>query len=101
MYTSPKFVDTLCTRKTDVVGTMKTNRKEFSDFVKRVRLKKGVTVAAFRKKQMIMQWKDKRNVILDSTFVTARQVVIQKPSLVLDYNKNIGGVDRNVGELQS
>ena len=45
-YTSPKLVDTLCTRKTDVVGTMRTNRKEFPDFVKRARLKKGETVAA-------------------------------------------------------
>ena len=36
-YTSPKLVDTLCTRKTDV-GTMRTNRKEFPDFVKRARI---------------------------------------------------------------
>ena len=40
-YTSPKLVDTLCTRTTDVVGTMRTNRKEFPDFVKRARLKRG------------------------------------------------------------
>ena len=33
-YTSPNLVDTLCTRKTDV-GTMRANRKEFPDFVKR------------------------------------------------------------------
>jgi hypothetical protein len=42
-----------------VVGTMRTNRKEFPDFVKRTRLKRGETVAAFRKKQMIMKWKEK------------------------------------------
>jgi hypothetical protein len=39
-YTSPKLVDTLCTRKTDVVLTMRTSRKEFPDFVKRARLKR-------------------------------------------------------------
>jgi len=33
--------------------------------------------------------------------VTSRQGVIQKPSLVVDYNKNMGGVDRNDGQLQS
>jgi hypothetical protein len=47
---------------------MRTNRKEFPDFVKRDRLKKGETVVAFHKKQMIMKWKDKRDVILISTF---------------------------------
>ena len=37
-YTSPNLVDTLCTRKTVVVGAMRTNRKEFPDFVKRARI---------------------------------------------------------------
>ena len=104
-YTSPKLVDTLCNRKTDVVGTMRTNRKEFPDFVKRARLKNRETIAAFHKKQMIMKWKDKKDVVLVSTFhddsmedVTTRQGVIQKP---FDYNKNMGGVDRNDGQLQS
>ena len=107
-YTSPKLVDNLFTRKTDVVGTMRTNRKEFPDFVRRARLKKGETIAEFRKKHMIMKWKDKRDVVLVSTFhddsmedVTTRQGIIQKPSVVFDYNKNIGGVDRNDGQLQS
>jgi len=107
-YTSPNLVDTLCTRKTDVGGTMRTNRKEFPDFVKRARLKKRETVAAFHKKQVIMKWKGKWDVVLISTFhddsmenVTTRQGAIQKPSAILDYNKNMGGVDRNHGQLQS
>jgi len=33
--------------------------------------------------------------------VTTRQGVIQKPSVIFDYNKNMGGVDRNDGQLQS
>jgi len=44
-----------------------------------------------------MNWKDKRDVVLVSTLhddsmenVTARQGVIQKPSVVFDYNKNMG-----------
>jgi hypothetical protein len=98
--TSPKLVGTSCTRKTDVVGTMRTNRKEFPDVMKRARLKKGQTVAALRKKQMIMKWKNKRNVVLISIFhddsmwnVTTRKGIIQKPSVVLDNKK--WGVDRN------
>ena len=45
--------------------------------------KKRETVAAFHKKQMIMKWKDKRDVVLISTFhddsmenMTTRQGVI-------------------------
>ena len=55
-----------------------------------------------------MKWKDKRDVVLVSTFhddstenVTTRQGIIQKASVVLDYNKNMGGVNRNDGQLQS
>jgi hypothetical protein len=106
-YTSPKLVDILCTRK-HVVGTMRTNRKEFSDITKRSGLEKGVTLAAFRKKQMLMKWKDRGDVVLISTFhddnmedVTTRQGVIQKPSVILQYCKNMLGVDRIDGQLQS
>ena len=76
--------------------------------MKRARLKKrGGTVEAFCKKQMIMKWKDKRDVLVsifhDDSMenVTTRQGVIQKPSVILDYNKIMGGVDRNDGQLQS
>jgi hypothetical protein len=106
-FTSPKLVDILCTRK-HVVGTMRTNRKEFSDITKRSGLENGVTLAAFCKKQMFMKWKDRRDVVLISTFhddsmedVTTRQGVIQKPSVILQYYKNMLGVNRNDGQLQS
>ena len=95
-YTSPKLVNTLCTRTTDV-GTRRINIKEFPDFMKKARLKKGERAAAFRKKQMIMKWKDKRDVVFVSTFhddsmqdVTTKQGVNQKPHIILDYNKTMG-----------
>jgi len=96
-YTSPKL-DTLYTRKTDVVGTMRTNRKEFPDFMKKARLKKGETVVANCKKQMIMKSKEKRDVILVSTFhdgsiedVTTRQGVSRNNLLSLTTTKSMGG----------
>jgi hypothetical protein len=101
----PNLLTLYFCRKTDV-ETMRTNRKDFPDFVKRARLQKGKTVAALRKKQMTMKWKDKSDVLV-STFhdnikvdVISRKGVIQKPYVVLDYNKNMGTVDRN-GQLQS
>jgi hypothetical protein len=51
-YTSPKLDDNFCTRKTDVVGTIRANKNEFPDFMKRAKLQQGETVAAFHKKQM-------------------------------------------------
>jgi hypothetical protein len=90
-YTSPNFVDTLCTRKTDVIGTVRIDRKEFPEYVKRARLKKGETVAGFCKKQIIMKWKDKRISYLPAHYT--RQGVIQKSSVILDYNKNMVGVE--------
>jgi hypothetical protein len=55
-----------------------------------------------------MKWKDKRDVVLVSTFhddsvedATSRQGIIQKPSVIFDCNKNMGVVDRNDGQLQS
>jgi hypothetical protein len=76
--------------------------------VKRARLKKGERVAAFRKKRMIMKWKDEQDIVLSSTLhddsmedMTTGLGVIQKPSVVFDYNKNKEGVDRNDGQLQS
>jgi len=107
-YTSPKL-DTLYTRKTDVGGTMRTNRKEFPDFMKKARLKKGETVAANCKKQMVMKSKEKRDVVLISTFhdgstedVTARQGVSRNNLLSLTTTKNMaGGVNRIDDQLQS
>jgi hypothetical protein len=76
--------------------------------VERARLKRGETVAGFCKKQLIMNWTDKRDVLLVRTFhddcledVITRQGVIQKPSAILYYCKTVVVVNRNGGQVQS
>jgi len=58
-------------------------------------------------KQMIMKWKDKRDLVLISKFhdhsiedVTTGQGVIQKPSVIFDYNKNVGGLKGMMGNCK-
>jgi len=58
-YNSPKLDDNLCTRKTDVVGTIRANKKKFPDFMTLARLKQGETVGAFHKKQMTISGETK------------------------------------------
>ncbi|KAG8238496.1 hypothetical protein J437_LFUL018274 [Ladona fulva] len=56
-YTSPRLVDKSVKNKIDCVGTKKI-----------AKLKKGEITAAFRGKQMVIKWKDKRDVIMVNTF---------------------------------
>ena len=58
-YTGPKLVDTLCTRKTDVVGTIRAKKKECPYFTKRARLQQTETVAALHKKEMTISGETK------------------------------------------
>ncbi|KAG8236032.1 hypothetical protein J437_LFUL015410 [Ladona fulva] len=77
-YTSPRLVDKLVKSNTDCVGTMSSNRKEFPQTVKSAKLKKGEITAAFRGKQMVMKWKDKRDVIIVSTFHGTEMCEVEK-----------------------
>jgi hypothetical protein len=65
-FNSPDPADKLCQRKTDCIG-MRLNKKGVLEKVKVAKLKKGDSVAAFRRKQMFMKWKDKKDVTLVST----------------------------------
>ncbi|KAG8237735.1 hypothetical protein J437_LFUL016674 [Ladona fulva] len=47
---------------------MSSNRKQFPQTVKSAKLKKGEITAAFCGEQMVMKWKDKRDVLIVSTF---------------------------------
>ena len=86
---------------TDTIGTVKVARKDVPAKIKDAKLKKGEVVAAYRKKSMVLKWKDKKDVCVLSTLhddsmmqVKSRHgKEINKPKAVASYNSHMGGVD--------
>lgn len=106
-YSSVELAKILYDKKVHFTGTINRGRKELPGEVKtKKRLKKG-EINAFRKddKINVLQWKDKREVLMistlydDSTENVVRttkggtQETIKKPSIICRYNENMGGVD--------
>nr|CAH7723798.1 unnamed protein product [Callosobruchus chinensis] len=99
-YSSPDLAQKLAGQRTDCVGTMRINRKGFPVEINTKKLEKEESIAMFTKKQMIMKWKDKKDVIMISSIhdnkiveIEKRGKIIKKPEVVLSYNKDMGGVD--------
>ncbi|XP_035209506.1 piggyBac transposable element-derived protein 4-like, partial [Stegodyphus dumicola] len=76
-YTSTDLAEKMCRRKTDVVGTMRKNRKGIPSDIKNCVLKKDEHIARYRDKIMIMKWKDKKDVIILSTIHDNKFVEIE------------------------
>lgn len=100
-YTSPQLADALVMNQTDTYGTLRLNRKEVPEQLKRKKLKKGEVLAFQRGKVMTLLWKDKKDVAMLSTIhnpamdvIETRQEPVKKPKVVCEYNHTMGGVDK-------
>ena len=109
-YSSPQLFATLLEEGFGACGTVRSNRKGLSKAFKTVKLKKGEVhseKAAVDDSVLCLKWMDKRAVTLlstlhDDTMVDVQRrsrgarggvESIQKPRMIDEYNKHMGGVD--------
>ncbi|KAF2893788.1 hypothetical protein ILUMI_12384 [Ignelater luminosus] len=100
-YNSPQLADILVSKKTDVYGTLRANRKEVPKELSTTKILKGEVIGSQRGKVAVMKWKDKKEICLLSSIHGVKTVNLQKggetiskPKLVHEYNESMGGVDR-------
>lgn len=105
-YSSPAVFDYLWQNNTQAVGTCVANRKQLPKTVIKTKLETGEVTFMRRDHLLCLKWKDKRDVLSLSTVhkmgmsevsVKARGGPVKKfkPDVIIDYNKNKTGVDRN------
>ena len=66
-YAAPELFDILVANRTDAVGTVRYNQKNLSAIVKKIKMKKGETIAHYKGKLIHLKWKDKKDVNMLST----------------------------------
>ena len=58
----------LCDNYTDSFGTLRANRKGVLKEIASKKLKKGEIAAMYTRRLMVLKWKDKKDVLMLSTF---------------------------------
>jgi hypothetical protein len=107
-YNSPVLTERLKSTNTNCVGTLRLNRKDVPKTVGEKKLKKGKMIAQHSGSVSVLKWRDKKDVAMISTYhgeetrkkLTKRGQGKEKPVSVVDYNKNVGGVDLKDEVLQ-
>ncbi|CAH1959610.1 unnamed protein product [Acanthoscelides obtectus] len=111
-YVSVRLVEFLLTRNTYVSDTIRTNRGVPSELTQ-LQLKKGQSCFIRKGDVLIVRYKDKKDVYVITSKLTAdfvqkdqysvvdkRVVVLQKPSHVDHYNSNMGAVDATDQDME-
>jgi hypothetical protein len=99
-YSSPELFLNLVKRKTDALGTVRSNRKSLPPDFRNSRLQNNERIARYYKKLMALKWLDKKYAHRLSTYnentttiIQKRQTQLEKPTCVHEYNDNMGGVE--------
>jgi len=107
-YTSFPLAHELLRRNTTVCGTLRANRKHIPKEVVKEKLRRGGMKRMRKGRIVCLKWKDKRDVLALSSNHSGSMMpirrrrrgapggheVIDKPNLIIEYNKHMGGVDR-------
>ena len=100
-YTSVEAAEDLFEKGTQLVGTIKSNRKGVPEFIAKMKLEPGETIFARRGKILLQKWRDKRDIFMISTRHNGDFVEVRtkrgkklKPSCISEYNMHMGGIDR-------
>ena len=108
-YSSPALFRDLVMKGIGACGTARKNRSGIPPAVQSASLKKGEVTSSEDDGILSLKWKDKREVIMLSTYHDASMVSksrrsraaeggvedIEKPRVVEDYNLHMGGVDKS------
>ena len=108
-YSSPSLFRELRRRGYGACGTAHRNRKGLPPAIRDAPLRRGEVISSVDDSILTLKWKDKRDVIMLSTYHDSSTIMksrrsraaewgvddIQKPKVVEDYNQNMGGVDKS------
>lgn len=110
-YSSPQLFTNLHSENFNVIGTVRSNRKNMPKDLSSIKLKNGQMASRSARGLLALKWLDRKNVYMLSTVHRKVEMIetnktrilkaknyaeerVVKPQCVLEYNMGMGGVDR-------